>query len=585
MDYILKLRSFLKPYKKQSFIALLLLVSLVVMDLFIPRLIQRIIDYGITARNRQIVIHTALLMVSLSVLGAFTAIGNNFFSIQVGEGVARDLREHLFFKIQNYSFSDLDKQKTGEIMVRLTSDVNTIKGLVQMSLRIGTRAPLLMIGSLILMFKTSQKLAFTILPLLLLTSGVLFFFILKIEPLFQSIQQKLDRLNTVLQENISGIRLVKAFVRAHSESQRFEVCNEALFDQSVKVMMLMSYMAPILTLLVNIGIVIVLWTGGFQAAQGNITTGQIVAFTNYLLTTMTPLVMMTMLSNVWASGIISAQRIQEIMETSPDTRKRLEKIALPPTIQGHIVFEDVSFSYNSDNSRESTLKGINFEALPGETVAILGATGSGKSTLVNLIPRFYDVTAGRILIDGLDIQTIQHSSLLAHIGIVPQEIILFSGTVRDNIYYGSPHAPDEEIITAAHIAQVHDFIMGLPQGYNSYIEQRGMNLSGGQKQRIAIARAILPRPQILILDDSTSAVDIETETKIQNAIKVFAAKQTIFIVAQRISTVLNADKIIVLDNGHIVAEGPHNKLIQTNSIYQEIYISQLGEKSGQERQV
>jgi ATP-binding cassette subfamily B multidrug efflux pump len=545
------------------------------MDLAIPRLIQRIIDQGIGANSQTIVVQTSLWMLGISALSTLFAVGNNVFSVRVGESVARDLREALFVKIQTFSFGDLDRQKTGQLMVRLTSDASALQRLVQISLRIGTRAPMLMIGSFILMIKTAPNLALTMLPLLLITLGGVVFFAIKMEPLFRSVQQKLDRLNNVLQENIAGVRLVKAFVRADYEDARFEQANEAFTEQSVWVMRFMALMTPGLTTFVNIGIVIVIWAGGAQAIRGDLSVGQIVAFTNYLLTTMTPLILMTRLSNVWANGMASARRVNEVLDIVPEIQEVPTALTLPDDARAQVVFENVEFQYNG-HGNEEVLDGINLVAQPGETVAILGATGAGKSTLVNLVPRFYDVVAGRVLVDGIDVRQLRQDSLLAHVGIVPQETILFSGTVRDNIRYGCPDASDEEVIAAARAAQAHDFVLELPRGYDTHVEERGVNLSGGQKQRLAIARALLTRPRILILDDSTSSVDVETENKIQDALEVTLHNQTSFIVAQRISTVLKADKIVVLDKGRIVAQGTHRELMQCSPIYQEIYDSQLG---------
>jgi ATP-binding cassette subfamily B protein len=489
--------------------------------------------------------------------------------------VARDLRQAVFRKIQTFSYGDLDRMKTGLLMVRLTSDTSALQRLTQVSLRIGTRAPLLMIGSLILMVRTSPSLALTMLPLLVVTSVILVFFALKMEPIFRSVQQKLDRLNTVLQENIAGVRLVKSFVRADFEGERFEKANEAYTGQSVRVLQVVSTISPVLTMCVNIGMVIVIWVGGIHSVQGNLSVGQIVAFTNYLLTTMTPLIMMTVLSNVWAGGIVSAKRVSEVLDTVPDVRDAPDAIALPEPVEGGLVFENVSFHYNGAHA-ESVLEGIDLTIEPGQTVAFLGSTGSGKSTLVNLVPRFYDVSAGRILLDGIDIRRIRQDSLLAQIGIVPQETVLFSGTVRDNIRYGVPGANDEEIFAAAKAAQAHDFITALPKGYDTHVEERGTNLSGGQKQRIAIARALLTRPKILILDDSTSSVDVETETRIQEALEAQMRRHTTLVVAQRISTVLKADRVVVLEKGRIAAEGTHGELMVASPIYQEIFESQLG---------
>lgn len=575
MNPIRKLFIFVKPYWKEAVIALTLLTSLVVLDLAIPRLIQRIIDQGINQHNQSVVVQTAIVMVCISVVSALIAIGNNAFSIRAGEGVARDLREALFLKIQSFSFGNLDRQRTGQLMVRLTSDVVAFRQLVQISLRIGTRAPLLMVGSLFLMISTSATLAFTMLPLLLVTSVIIVFFILRMEPLFITVQQKLDKLNTVLQENIAGVRLVKSFVRADYEGERFQAANQDLTARSIKVMQFMSSMGPVLTMCVNIGVVIVIWAGGFQVAQGSMSVGQIVAFTNYLNTTMSPLIMMTMLANTWAAGIASARRMNEVLDAVPEVLDRVDAQQLPAKTAGRVVFENVAFHYVG-NSHEQVLDGINLTAEPGQTVAILGATGAGKSSLINLIPRFYDAVSGRVLFDGIDVRLLTQDSLLAQVGIVPQESILFSGTVRENIAYGKPEATDDDVRAAAMAAQAHDFIMKLPQQYQSRVEQRGANFSGGQKQRMAIARALLTRPRILILDDSTSSVDVETETKIQDALDELLRHSTSFVVAQRISTVLRADKIVVIDRGRIAAEGTHRELMQTSAIYREIYDSQLG---------
>lgn len=582
MHNVRKLLSFVKPYWKMSLAALVLLTALVFLDLTIPRLVQRIIDQGINAQNMSVVISTSVLMLTITLISAALAVGNNLLSVRVGESLARDLREALFLQLQKFSYSNLDTFTTGKLMVRLSSDTSAVQRLVQVSLRIGTRAPLLMIGSLILMVVTDWKLALTISPVLLVTSIVIVFFIRKMEPLFRSVQQKLDRMNTVLQENIAGARVVKSFVRADFEGQRFETASEAFTAHTVKVVQFMSAMSPALTIFVNIGMVIVIYSGGLQHMDGDLSLGQIVAFTNYLLTTMTPLTMMTLLSQTWAQGFTSWQRVDEILSTTPAVEDRPGARLLPDPLHGRVVFEDVSFHYNGsgghdDPADRTVLDGINLVAEPGQTVAILGATGSGKSTLVNLVPRFYDVTRGCITIDGIDIRDVKQDSLRAQIGVVPQETVLFSGTVRENIRYGRPQASEEEVIAAAQAAQAHDFILRLPQGYDTHVEERGVNLSGGQKQRIAIARALLLNPRILILDDSTSSVDVETETKIQDALAVLMQGRTAFVVAQRISTVLKADKIVLIDRGKVVAEGSHADLIRTSKIYQEIYDSQLGD--------
>jgi ATP-binding cassette subfamily B protein len=569
-------------------LSLLILCALVLLDLAIPRLIQRVIDQGIARHDRAVVVRTALTMLGISALSAVLAIGNNVFSVRVGEGVARDLREALFVKIQRWSFGNLDRQKTGQLLVRLTSDVAAVRTLTQVSLRIGTRAPLMMVGSLALMITTNRPLALMMLPLLLVTSLLIAFFVLRMEPRFRRVQRRLDALNDVLHENLAGARLVKALVRGEHECARFDVANEAMTLQSIQVMRFLASMTPALTMCINVGVVVVIWRGGLKAMEGGLSLGQIVAFTNYLLTTMSPLIMMTMLSNTWASGLASLRRLDEILESVPDVRDAEGAEPIPATAEASVAFDDVSFRH-ADEGSDAVLRGIDFTAAAGKTIAILGSTGAGKSTLVNLIPRFYDATAGRVRAFGRDVRDSNVDSLLRRVGVVPQESVLFSGTVRDNLRYGAPDASEEAVVAAARAAQAHEFIAKLPEGYDSRVEARGANFSGGQRQRLAIARALLLDPPILILDDATSAVDVETETKIQAALARHARHagdageasaapaRTTFVVAQRVSTVLDADTILVLDKGRLVAHGTHAELMTSSPIYREIYDSQLGE--------
>ena len=576
MTHIRKLLYFVKPYWRRSLVSLVFLVLVIVIDLTIPRLIQRIIDQGINGGDMSVVISTTIIMLVISVLQTVFALANNLFSIQVGESVARDLREALFFKIQSFSFGNLDHLNTGQLMVRLSSDTTAFQRMVQVSLRIGTRAPLLMLGSLILMFVTDSRLAWMVMPVLLATTVIILFFVSRMGPLFMTVQKKLDRLNTVLQENIAGVRLVKAFVRAEHEGKRFAETNEDYAERNISVMRFMATLSPTMSILVNIGMVVVIWAGGIQSAEGGVSVGKIVAFLNYLHTTMGPLGIMVMLANVVAAATASAERINEVLDTVPEVQDTPDPVELPDGRAQRITFGGVNFHYNGTNDG-LVLRGVDFVAEPGQTVAILGATGAGKSSIVNLVPRFYDAASGQVRWNGTDIRDVRQSELLKHVGIVPQETILFSGSVRDNIRYGKPDATDEEVIAAAKAAQAHDFILNLPNGYDTRIEERGVNLSGGQKQRIAIARAILLRPSVLILDDSTSSVDVETETKIQDVMKSWLKDSTSFVVAQRISTVLHADKILVVDEGQIVAQGTHGELMKSSPVYQEIYDSQLGD--------
>lgn len=574
MQDIRCLFGFIRPYLRLSVLSLVLLGALVGLDLAIPRLIQRIIDQGISRGDHQLVVHTALLMLGVSALSALIAIGNNLFSVQVGEGVARDLRDALFLKIQSFSFGNLDRQNTGQLLVRLTSDVTALKSLAQISLRIGTRAPLMLVGSLILMVGTSPRLALVLSPLLIVTSILIGFFVLRTEPLFRGVQTKLDALNGVLQENIAGARLVKSLVRADFEAERFADANLQMTERSVAVMQFTAAMMPTLTLCINLGMVVVIWAGGMDAIAGKLSIGQIVAFTNYMLSTMTPLVMMSMLANTWAAGMASATRVREVLEAEPEVQDAAAARELPADARAHVSFEHVDFAYRGD--ADAVLHDVELDAAPGQTIAILGATGAGKSTLVELIPRFYDVSSGQVRFAGQDVRELKQASLLAQIAIVPQEALLFSGSVKDNIRYGNPAASDDEVVAAARAAQAHDFICKLDGGYDARVAPRGANFSGGQRQRLAIARALVLRPRVLIFDDSTSAVDVETETKIQAALAAERDGRTTFVVAQRVSTVINADKIVVLDRGRVVASGTHRELLAGSSVYQEIYASQLG---------
>lgn len=580
MYTVRKILSFVKPYWKLALLALALLFLRVSMDLSIPRLVQRIIDQGINQKDLQVVITTSLMMVGVTILDAAAAVGSSISSVNVGQKVSRDLRKAIFMKVQSFSYGNLDQFNTGKLMVRMTADTDAVQRFVQVSLRIGASAPLTLIGSITLMYLTNHRLALSLLPLHLVVGVVLVLFSNRMEPLYLKIQTRLDWLNNVLQENIAGARLVKAFVRSGHESQRFESANTSYTDAMVSVMQLNAWMSPIVTVLINAGLVYTVWKGGMSAMDGSMTLGQLVAFINYLVATLAPLMQMSVVAVAWANGLASARRVNEVLDAVPEVMEPVNGIILSASDRPGVIFEHVSFHYNGSESR-LVLKDISLAAAPGQTIAILGATGAGKSTLVNLIPRFYDASEGSVSVGGVDVRQVCEDSLLSRVSIVPQETVLFSGTIRENIRYGRPSGTEEEVVAAAKAAQAHDFILAFPEGYDSRVEERGSNLSGGQKQRLGIARAIVTQPDILILDDSTSAVDVETETLIQSALAVTMRGRISFVVAQRISTVLNADKIIVLDRGQIVAEGTHAELMQSSPVYREIYDSQLGSDVGQ----
>jgi ATP-binding cassette subfamily B protein len=574
MSALIRVLKFLKPYKRDAVLAMALLALGVGADLSIPRFVQVLIDQGVVGKNMTVILQTSLIMIGASILSALLAIVNSVFSVRAAQSFAADVRQVVYHKIQSFSFGNLDGFQTGRLLVRLTSDVNQLQMVVLLSLRILVRAPLLLIGSIAFMLTTNQQLALTVLLLLPITLILIIVFIRIAQPIFMAVQKKLETLNQILQENLSGIRIVKAFVRREYENTRFNEANNDLMSQSFKVARLISVLFPIMILVMNLSTVAVVYFGGLQAIAGSLTVGEIMAFINYLLSTMFPLLMLSMMAGQISAANVSAERVMEIVDSTSQVQDESNALTMT-AIKGRVAFEDVSFSYGGDGA-EPVLQNINLVAEPGQTVAILGATGSGKTSLIHLIPRFYDVIKGRVTIDDVDVRNIAQDSLRSQIGISLQEVVLFSGTIRDNIKYGKADATEEEVIAAAKIVQAHEFIMSFPDGYDALVGQRGVNLSGGQKQRLAIARALLINPRILILDDSTRFVDVETEVKIYVAMEALIKDRTSFIVAQRVSTVLNADKIVVLNRGKIVAEGTHSELMQTSSIYREIYDSQLG---------
>jgi ATP-binding cassette subfamily B protein len=578
MSDLRRLLGFLTPYRAQAFVSLSILFAMVGADLLIPRLTQRIIDHGILARDVHVVVTTSLVMLGASLVSAALALANNYLSVRVAMHVGADLRSALIRKVQGFSFGNLDRLQTGKLIVRSTSDVNMVQMIVMMSLRILSRAPIWVIGATVLLVLTSRRLALMMAAFVPVIVVMVWLFSRKVRPLFLGVQERLDRLNTVLQENLAGVRVVKAFVRREHEEERFDEANEALMLRTIQVTELLAVFLPAMFLVLNLAVVGAVWIGGQATIEGEMTVGEVVAAINYLSFALFPLLMLAGMMGPVAAADASAGRILEVLDTRPDVspggggRK-------PESPRGRIAFEDVFFGYDG-NGAEPVLAGVSFTAEPGETVAIVGATGSGKSTLIHLIPRFYDVTGGRITFDGVDVRELDLHTLRAQVGIALQEAVLFGGTVRDNIRYGRGEATQEEVEAAARAAQAHEFIRELPEGYDTVIGQRGVTLSGGQRQRIAIARALLVKPRVLILDDSTSAVDVETEVRLQDALDELLATSrnttTRFVVAQRISTVLLADRILVLDQGRIAAMGTHWELLESSPVYRDIYDSQLG---------
>ena len=567
------LTKYLKPYWKATLLAPLLMLIEVYMDLLQPKLMASIVDQGVLAGDLAHIQSTGAQMLGVALIGLVGGVGCTVFSSIASQHFGADVRSDLFQKVQTFSFRKLEQFKTGSLITRLTNDVSQAQMFVQMLLRVMVRAPLLSVGSLVMAFTISVKLAVILIIVIPILFAVLFFIIRKGFPLFSKVQSKLDGVNNVLQENLSGIRVVKAFVRSDYERGRFGAANDDYMAIAVKANIVMASMMPIMLFLLNTSVVAVLWFGGQRVWDRSIPVGDLVAFINYVTQVPFSMLMVGMMMMNISRAKASSDRIQEVLEAESEIKNKAH--AKEEAIQyGRIVFDDVSFAYEEDG----VLRHISFQAEPGQTVAILGATGSGKSSLIGLIPRLYEADGGRVLIDGTDVKDMNLRSLRSRIGMVLQQAILFSGTIRDNIAFGRPDASQEEVEAAAKAAQAHEFIMNMPEGYDTVIGQRGINLSGGQKQRISIARALLIDPVILILDDSTSAVDMGTESRIQKALKEQIRRSTSLIIAQRISSVIEADKIIVLDEGVIVAEGTHRELMQSCGVYQEIYRSQLGKE-------
>ncbi|MBI5652411.1 MAG: ABC transporter ATP-binding protein [Chloroflexi bacterium] len=511
-------------------------------------------------------------VVGFALMRGLFAFSQAYNAERASQGVAFDLRNALFAKIQRLSFSYHDQTQTGQLMIRATDDIEKVRLFIGQGLILGLQALIFLIGTLAILLLTNFQLTLTVLPTLPLALVLFMVFGAVSQPLFTRVQQKLSALNTILQENLAGLRVVKAFVREISEQQKFNRATDELMQQHLVVSRIFSFLFPFVFLIANLGQAIVLYFGSQQILGGTLTLGEWQKFSLYLIFVFMPLGQLGMIIAQMAQATASATRIFEILATPNEVGDKPDARALPP-IQGNVAFENVTFRYFG--STAPVLAQVSFDARPGETIALLGATGSGKTTIINLIPRFYDVSEGRVLIDGNDVRAVKLDSLRSQIGIVLQDTTLFSGTLRDNIAFGRPDATMEQVIAAARAAAAHDFILEFPQGYDTLVGERGQTLSGGQKQRVAIARALLLDPRILILDDSTSSVDLATEYQIQTALDQLMRGRTSFVIAQRISTVLNADQILVLDKGEIVARGKHEELMETSPIYAEIYHSQL----------
>jgi ATP-binding cassette subfamily B protein len=529
------------------------------------------LQVNITNAPRALITAIILIVIFAALRGVFSFL-QAYWAEKNSQAVAYDLRNDLYAKIQRLSFSYHDKNQTGQLMIRATDDVEKVRLFIGQGLLQLVGALILLTGTIIILFSTNVRMAWTAMPIMPVALVLFVIFSSLARPMFSLVQQKLSALNTVLQENLAGIKVIKAFTREKQQAVKFRSAADATMDQAIKLARLFTFMFPLVFLIASLGQSAIMYVGGKQIIAGALSLGEWQEFSLYLMYLFFPIAQFGFIITQYGQASASADRIFEILDAKNDISNKPGAIELPD-VSGTVRFENVSFRYFGGG--EAVLKNVSFEARPGETIALLGATGSGKTTIINLLPRFYDPSEGRITIDGHDLRDMTIESLRRQIGIVLQETTLFSGTIRENIAFGKPEASQAEVEAAARAAQAHDFIMSFPEGYDTHVGERGTTLSGGQKQRVAIARALLLNPRILILDDSTSSVDLTTEAAIQEALDVLMKGRTSFVIAQRISTVMNADKIIVLDKGEVVAAGRHSELLEENPLYAEIYNSQI----------
>ncbi|ADC50110.1 Multi-drug ABC transporter ATP-binding protein and permease [Alkalihalophilus pseudofirmus OF4] len=571
-----KIFAFIKPYRFPMWIAIVLMLVELAVELFHPLLLARIIDEGVVAGDIDIVIRWGLIMIGMSFLAFLSGVINSFYAAHVSQSTGFDLRQSMYTRVQSFAYSKLQNFETSSLITRMTNDVTQIQNTIFMSLRIMMRAPLLVIGGTIMAFVVNAKLAL----FLVVTIPILIFFLIwmmkKGGSMFREVQNKLDQLNHVMRENLKGIRIIKAFVRRNHEGKRFNKDNEQLKDQTIKALRLMEVTMPVLLLLMNGAIIGVLWFGAIDVGANQAQVGEVVAIINYATRITSALTVFSMIIIVFSRARASAARIDEVLSTETGMEDGDIETAIEQSKQSdtHIEFNHVTFNY--PRSQKDVLKDLSFYVKRGETVAILGATGSGKSSLFQLIPRLYDPKKGSISIDGIDLREWEMGKLRQMMGYVPQESLLFTGSIKENLSWGRKESTEREMEASARAAQIHDTIAALPKQYETRIGQKGVNLSGGQKQRISIARALIRQPCILLLDDSTSALDMKTERKFLKALEEYPC--TTLIITQKIKTAMAADRIFLLDQGRMLACGSHEELLKDSDLYQQIAQSQLGKE-------
>lgn len=543
-------------------------------DLYLPTLMSDIIDKGVVKGDIPYIWKIGGVMLFVSAFGAAASVFASYYSSKAAMGLGRDIRRKVFYHVEKFSLEEFDKIGTSSLITRTTNDITQVQQVVIMMLRMVVSAPIMLIGGVIMAVSKDAKLSLIIVVAMPILIGSILFIFSKGIPLFKLVQKRLDRLNLVLRENLTGIRVIRAFNREMHEKARLKEANKELTDVAIKVNKVMAFMMPVMMLVMNLTVIGIIWFGGIRIDHGTMEIGDLMAFIQYVMQIMFALVMASMMFVMIPRASVSAKRINDVLSMKPTFHDLgTKQIDLK---HGTLEFEDVTFSF--PGAENPALSNISFTARAGEVTAIIGGTGSGKSTLVNLIPRFYEVTSGVIRINGTDIREVPQAELRSKIGFVPQKAVLFTGTIADNIRFGKQDASIDEIEHAAKIAQADDFIRKMKDGYDSQIEQGGSNVSGGQKQRLSIARALIRKPDIYIFDDSFSALDFKTDAKLREALKNETKDKTVLIVAQRVNTIMNADQIIVLDDGKIAGIGTHHELVKNNEVYREIVESQMGKE-------
>lgn len=572
---MLKLLRFLKPYAGPVAAALLCLLLQAMAELYLPTLMSEIVDQGMLQGDTAYILKYGVYMLAVALASSLFAIAGSYLSSVVALGMGRDMRNSVFARIESYSLNEFDRIGTSSLITRTTNDITQVQTLIVMGMRFLIYSPILCVGGLIMAWSKDAELTrvlFVVLPLMI---GLMLLLASTVMPLYKTLQVKLDAVNRVLRENLTGIRVIRAFDRLASEGRRFGGANRDLTDISIRVNKIMAAMQPLMILLMNVTSVAIIWYGGRLISMNRMALGDMMAFMQYAMQIMFSVIMVTVMFVMVPRAQASAERINQVLELAPEILDP-EAGGEMTCKSGCVEFRGVSFSY--PGAEEPALADITFSASPGETTAIIGGTGSGKSTLINLIPRFYDVTAGAVLVDGVDVRQLPQETLRHLIGFVPQSPVLFSGTVAENIRYGRSDATEAEMVHAARVAQAEEFIQNLAEGYGAPVSQGGTNLSGGQKQRLSIARALVRKPEIYIFDDSFSALDFKTDARLRVALKPETAEATVILVAQRVSTVMDADRIIVLDDGRVAGIGTHRGLLATCTVYREIVSSQLSEE-------